>query len=262
MTSEIERFYINETKMPELQKCAGCKCKMLLSFFDIIENTGQLKKTCRKCLERNKINHDLVKYGKSVIYKIFCRDENIIDCYVGSTTDFNQRKRQHKNSYNNEKSVGYNLPVYRFIRDNGGFDNWEFEVLENYPCRNKELLVKRERFWFEKLDSTLNGQYPQRSKKEYREHNEEKIKEQTKKQNKKYKEEHKEQIKEYNKEYREKNIEHLREKDKQYYEVNKKEILEKKKEKVECPCGSVVRKSHLRRHEMTQKHQNYLKSLS
>ena len=58
MTSEIERNNINETKIQELQKCAGCKCKMLLSYFDIIENTGQLKKTCRKCLERNKINHD------------------------------------------------------------------------------------------------------------------------------------------------------------------------------------------------------------
>ena len=93
MTSEIERININETKMPELQKCSGCKCKMLLSFFDFIENTGQLKKTCRKCLERNKINHDLVKYGNSVIYKIYCKNENITDCYVGSTTDFNIRKK-------------------------------------------------------------------------------------------------------------------------------------------------------------------------
>jgi hypothetical protein len=243
MTSEIERFYINETKMPELQKCSGCKCKMLLSFFDFIENTGQLKKTCRKCLERNKINHDLVKYGNSVIYKIFCRDESITDCYVGSTTDFGRRKTNHKNACNNAKSTRYNLPVYRFIRDNGNWDNWDFEILENYPCRNKEQLVVRERYWFEKLNTTLNSQYPQRSQKES---------------NKAYKEKNREKIKESNKAYREKN----REKIKEYYEVNKKEILEKLKEKVQCPCGSVVRKSDLRRHERSQKHQNYLKSLS
>ena len=216
MTSEIQRKDINETKIPELQKCAGCKCNMLLSFFDIIENTGQLKKTCRKCLERNKKNHDLVKYGNSVIYKIYCKDESITDFYVGSTTNLNHRKNHHKSTCNNKKSVGYNLPVYRYIRDKGGFDNWDFEVLENYHCRNIKQLLFKERFWFEKLNATLNSYYPQRTEEE-------------------------------KKEYREK---------------NKEKLKEKQKEKVKCECGSIINRSNLSIHKKTQKHQNYLKSLS
>ena len=246
MTLEIERININETKMPELQKCAGCKCKMLLSYFDIIENTGQLKKTCRKCLERNKINHDLVKYGKSVIYKIFCKDENIKECYVGSTIDLNLIKSIHKNMCNNEKSVGYNYPVYRFIRDNGGFDNWNFLILENYPCRNKEQLLFKERYWFEKLGPMLNERYPVRSEDENKEYN------------KQYREKNIEKEKERRKQYYEVN----KEKEKQYYEKNREKILEKGKEKVECPCGSIVNRSSLSQHKKSQKHQNYLKSLS
>jgi hypothetical protein len=271
MTSEIERININETKMPTLQKCAGCKCNMLLSYFDIIENTGQLKKTCRKCLERNKINHDLVKYGNSIIYKIYCKDENITDCYVGSTIDFDRRKRNHKHKCNNNKSKEYNFPVYRFIRDNGGFDNWKFEVLENYPCGNKESLLFKECFWIEKLNTTLNSHFPRRSKKEwyednknelleyfkkYRENNIEKIREKAKEY--RSRPEVKEYFKEYFKKYRENNKEKQKESDKKRYEKNK----EKLSEKIECECGVVVCRSGLSRHKKTQKHQNYLKSVS
>jgi hypothetical protein len=243
MATEFQRIDINETKIPTLQQCASCKCKMLLSFFDIIENTGVLKKTCRKCLERNKIAKDLVKYGKSVIYKICCKDENITECYVGSTTNAKNRKKTHKSKCTNKNSIDYNRPVYRYIRDNGGFDNWIFEVLENYPCRNKEQLVFRERFWFEKLGATLNSCYPQRSMEQYRKDN-------------------KVEISEKGKKYYEKNKVEISEKRKERYEKNKVEISEKGKEKVECECGSVVRKDSLTKHKKTQKHQNYLKLLS
>ena len=43
-----------ESKMPELRKCTRCKCNMMLSYFDANEKTGILKKTCRKCLEKQK----------------------------------------------------------------------------------------------------------------------------------------------------------------------------------------------------------------
>ena len=273
MATEIQRIDINETKIPELQKCASCSCKMLLSFFDIIENTGQLKKTCRKCLERNKIAKDLVKYGNSVIYKICCKDESITDCYVGSTIDFDRRKRDHKNTCNNVKSTKYNLPVYRYIRDNGSWENWDFEILERYHCRNKESLVKRERYWLEKKGAKLNSCYPQRSQKEYIEDNKEQILEQRKEhyqrnkekikgKAKEYREQNKEKILENKKEYHKKNKERRKEYNKEWHQKNSEKISIQRKEKVECPCGSVVRKSELRRHERSQKHQNYLKSLS
>ena len=255
MSSEIERININETKMPELQKCAGCKCKMLLSYFDIIENTGQLKKTCRKCLERNKINHEIVKYGTSVIYKIFCKDESITECYVGSTTDLNRRKSQHKSSCTNKNSIDYNRPVYRYIRDNGGFDNWIFEVLENYPCRNKEQLVFRERYWFEKLSATLNSCYPQRNREEWEEQNKEHLKEYRKE----WYLENKEERKEYGKKWRGNNKEKIKDINREYN--SRPEVKERLKQKVQCECGCVVSRKYLSTHRKSKKHQNLLKSL-
>ena len=33
-----------------------------------------------------------IDYSKTIIYKIVCKDINIKDCYVGSTTNFTNRK--------------------------------------------------------------------------------------------------------------------------------------------------------------------------
>ena len=36
-------------------------------------------------------------YSKGFIYKLCCLDVNIKDIYVGSSTNFKERKKQHKN---------------------------------------------------------------------------------------------------------------------------------------------------------------------
>jgi len=197
-------------------------------------------------------------YKNSVIYKICCKDENISDCYVGSSYSHISRKSQHKSICNNEKSDKYNLPVYRYIRDNGGWDNWEFVLLEEYPCDNKNQLVIRERYWFELLGAKLNSYYPQITEEEKKEYN----KEYNKEYHKHHYEKNKEKKLEYHKQWRENNKEKKQKQDKEYRKKNKKEISEKRKQKVECPCGSIVRKDYLSIHKRTQKHQNYLKKLS
>jgi hypothetical protein len=212
-------------------------------------------------------------YQNGTIYKIVCKDPEITDCYVGSTTSHLKRKSRHKSNCNNKNSKDYNYPVYRFIRDHGGWENWQFVPIEDYPCRTKKQLNIRERFWFEKLNATLNSHYPQRSIKEYREDNKEKIREEQKEYREKHKEELKEKrkdylsnpevkekIKEQNKEWEEKNKEKRKEKrresDKKRYEKNK----EKLKEKVKCECGSIVSKSGLTQHKKSQKHQKWEKT--
>ena len=187
----------------------------------------------------------MANYQNGTIYKIVCRDPEITDCYVGSTTSHLKRKSAHKSICNNKNLKEYNYPVYRFIRDTGGWDNWEFVLLEDYPCRNKKQLNIRERYWFEKLGATLNSQYPQRSHKEY---------------NKKYREENKEEILEKRKKHYEKNKQKILEQTKGYYEENKVEIEERRKEKVKCQCGSVIRKDSLPRHKKSQKHQKWEKT--
>jgi hypothetical protein len=182
------------------------------------------------------------KYQNGTIYKISCKDPEITDCYVGSTTDHNSRKSAHKSNCNNKNCKLYNYPVYRYIRDNGGWENWEFVLLQDYPCRNKKQLNIRERYWFEKLGAKLNSCYPDRGKKEY---------------NKEYREKNKQKLKEQRKKRYEENKEEFLEKDKKYYEENKEKISERRKEKIECPCGSIFRKDSLAKHKKSQKHQNW-----
>ena len=75
-----------------------------------------------------------IDYSNTIIYKICCNDITITDCYVGHTTNFSQRKSQHKSSCNNENSEQYNSFVYKFIRENGGWDNWNMIEIERLSC--------------------------------------------------------------------------------------------------------------------------------
>ncbi len=112
-----------------------------------------------------------VDYSKGLVYKLCCKDPEITDEYVGSTTSLRHRKGQHKQSTEKEGNAKYHRKVYQFIRDNGGWNNWDMIMLEEYPCENKLQLEKRERYYIEQLRTTLNMCVPTRTDKEYREDN-------------------------------------------------------------------------------------------
>ena len=57
----------------------------------------------------------MVKYNESMIYKLCCKDTDITDIYLGSTTNFRCRKNQHKSQCHNINAKGYNYKVYKFI---------------------------------------------------------------------------------------------------------------------------------------------------
>ena len=114
-------------------------------------------------------------FGKRVIYRIVCRDLQVTDCYVGSTTNFDQRKASHRYACLDASSAKNNLKVYVAIRNNGGWDNWDVVVVENYPCANKNELHTRERFHMEQLGATLNRKTPTRTLQEYREEHKEEM---------------------------------------------------------------------------------------
>tara|TARA_R110002072_G_scaffold33083_1_gene100368 strand:+ start:985 stop:1569 length:585 start_codon:yes stop_codon:yes gene_type:complete len=118
-----------------------------------------------------------VDYSKGLIYKICCKDPNIKDIYVGSTTNFKARKYENKSRCNNENGKHYNLKVYKFIRDNGGWDNWDMVVIKEFSCENKRQLEREQRKQLEELNATLNNNIPTRTHKQYREDNKEEIKE-------------------------------------------------------------------------------------
>ena len=116
----------------------------------------------------------MVLYEKSVIYKLKRNDDyDDTNIYIGSTSNFKNRKYQHKECCNNHKSSHYNNKIYEFIRDNGNWDNWVMIAIEEYPCNSKKELEIRERFHIDRLKSKLNSYIPGRTKKEYRENNRE-----------------------------------------------------------------------------------------
>ena len=100
-----------------------------------------------------------VNYNNTVIYKIVCRDLSVKDVYVGHTTDFKNRKNQHKNICNYRKEEN-NSKKYDFIRNHGGWENWEMVEIEKYPCNDSNEATARERYYCEFLNSTLNTNLP------------------------------------------------------------------------------------------------------
>lgn len=184
-------------------------------------------------------------YQKTVIYKIYCKDANITEFYIGHTTNFISRRDTHKSHCHNEKSKDYNKKLYTHIRNNGGWNNFNMVEIEKYPCNNKKEASLRENYWVKELKSSLNIQVPLRTNNEWREDNKEILIE--------YRKEYYEKNKEKIKEYRQKNKKKIAQKDKEYYEKNKEIISEKAKEKISCDiCNIFLCKKSLLRHKKEQ----------
>jgi hypothetical protein len=165
-----------------------------------------------------------VDYSKTIIYKLCCNDMNIKDIYVGHTTDFRNRKYQHKNRCMNPKNPKYHYAVYKFMRDHGSWENWSMIMIEEIECKNKLEAEKRERYWIEELNASLNKCIPSRTKVEYRN----------------VTREHKLII------------------DKQYREKNKEILAEKQARLYICECGVTGTIHHKTRHEKTKKHLEFI----
>jgi len=187
------------------------------------------------------------KYHYSYIYKIVCLDPNIDDFYIGSTISLSNRCNSHmRNSVNKKQKKIYDCKLYTFIRDSGGYENWEMQVIKLYKCETRKELHKEEQKYIDELKPSLNTDNPYKTEEE------------KKKQVKKYYEDNKEIITAKAKKHRDENQEKIQEMKKKWYEENK----ERMKEKIECECGSVIRKSDKPTHNRTKKHQAYLNNLS
>jgi len=111
------------------------------------------------------------KYDNGKIYKIV--DDTNDNIYIGSTIEkyISRRLQGHKKTYN------------RYIKGNnkGGLSSIEIikngsyhiELIENFPCKNRMELEKRERYYIESLEC-VNKVIPGRTPKEYHLANKEK----------------------------------------------------------------------------------------
>tara|TARA_R110000787_G_scaffold180709_1_gene292810 strand:+ start:9 stop:581 length:573 start_codon:yes stop_codon:yes gene_type:complete len=91
-------------------------------------------------------------------YYIYClHNEDLPEYYVGHTTNLKDRNKTHKWSSNN-----CNSKVYKYIRDNDGYNNFKMEVLYETYCDLEEA-IKLERYYIELLGATLNSDVPGRT---------------------------------------------------------------------------------------------------
>ena len=163
--------------------------------------------------------------------------------YVGSTGNIKQRMDCHKSRCNNKNSDYYNLKLYKFIRENGDWDNVDIHILQkcNYDIRRivEDFYIKHYKCELNLISAIFDVEKANETKIKYYENN----KELKKIRDREYAKKNKEKKKEYDKEYREKNKEKLN-------------------EKFNCMCGGKYTKKTKSMHEKTKKHQTYLASLS
>ena len=123
-----------------------------------------------------------IDYSNCCIYKIE-HIENDTLIYVGHTTNFKQRKADHKKNCNNESNKTFNLKLYSMIRENGGFEMFRMIEVEKYPCNDRREAEKREDELMKELKATMNKIKSFRTEEykiQYKEEYKKKIKEQRK----------------------------------------------------------------------------------
>ena len=217
------------------------------------------------------------RYENGKFYKI--TDVGYNKCYVGSTCEsLSQRLARHRACYNLYLKDKMKQPTMRsfILFDEYGVEHCKIELIENCGCNSKEELLKREGFYIKEMECVnrcLSGRTRIEYAEMYRKEKPEKVKEsrrqsylknpeRIKQKSKEWNEQNKERKRQSGIEYREKNKEVLQQKAKERYEKNKEQIKERVRnygqEKVECECGSVVRKADISKHTKTKKHQEYV----
>ena len=139
--------------------------------------------------------------------------------YIGSTTNLKNRNYAHKTKCNNPNDKEYNKPLYKFIRDNGGLDNFIMVELVSEEVETKQEALELERTYINLLKPTLNKCRPIITIDER---------------------------KEYEKIY-----------SKNWYEANREKHKQKMSKKLLCPhCQIEFNKGDKWHHQRTKKHQN------
>jgi len=109
------------------------------------------------------------------------------------------------------------------------------ELIEKFPCKDKEELLRREGEVIRATLNTVNKQLPGRTHKEYRDNN-------------------RVEKKQYDEIYHQENRGTRLVKMKQYRVDNKENIKQRVGTKIRCECGANTTRSHLPRHKRTNLH--------
>ena len=164
------------------------------------------------------------------IYKLIHKEATNDDMiYIGSCDDISQRVSKHKYCCNTPNNRKYNYKVYKYIRENGGWNNWKYEIIDEVEVALRDDGYIYEKEYIVKYDAVnkLNSKIAGRTKREYLENNKEYIK----RRNKEKYEKNKEQVLQKDKDKYDKNKEQILKRVNEYRERNKDEINAKRREK-------------------------------
>ena len=100
-----------------------------------------------------------------IIYTITCKDISIHESFICSTK-YTERYEAYRHKYNCDNGHlfkcnyythtsynwynNHNTVMYKFIRENGGWDNWKFTIIEKFYC--SEEMKRREHYNFNKYE--------------------------------------------------------------------------------------------------------------
>ena len=189
------------------------------------------------------------------VYEIRCKDPNINEIYIGATKNIKNRIQQHY--YNITQKEKKHYPVYTFIRDNGGWKNWTFVVLETITVENRAELSKRESEYVKLKNPKLNKVIPCRTIKEYCHDNREHLRQQ----NALFNIRHREKINNIKKEKYKTNKQYYLEASRKYTEKNKDKINAKRRRRYNCLCGMNISLGHRPRHIRNGEHKKKMEEL-
>ena len=159
------------------------------------------------------------------LFRVVCKQEAILEHYIGFTTCLLEYKLKHfKSEYINPMSSSYNNKLNNFIREHGGWENWQLQLIDEYEwqtksqAKQKQIELVKSSPW-----ATLNHEYHTQTK--------------------------------------EKQLERRRERDRLYQYNNRFTIAEKRNQKCKCDvCGSAYTLWNKSKHLLSQKHHLALKN--
>ena len=160
--------------------------------------------------------------------KIYCiRHTANDDVYIGSTCQsLSQRMAQHRRTLKCGNLGG--MKLYNLMIDLGE-ENFYIELMEEYPCENKDQLRKREGEFIREHHTGLNKKLAGRKSLEYYHDNKDRVIEYKRE----YRKENKDKIREYDQKHSWENVEEILERQKRYRENNKEKVKEKAKAQYE-----------------------------
>ena len=194
----------------------------------------------------------MVDYSKAKIYKVLNTVDD--DVYIGSTcVGLATRMSKHRAAARMNRSKCKLMTKMNDI----GIENFYIELIKEYPeCENIEQLRKLEGEYITELQPALNHRVAGRSQKEHYNDNREYIKAH----NKQYRIDNRESVLEYER------MRWIRDKPKRqainrnHYYTKRDEILKQQAEMIECECGCLSTRNHLKRHRESKKHIDLMKN--